>query len=188
MPSVTSYTKAQIDALLAGAKGIPGRTTIATPSTFGVAASGSGKVLTPTGWSFTDQETGAASSELVYHSVSGSFGMATAGWWMLVMQAGFGFNAGATPLPDHVLATVSSYNDVIETTHMLPCTPAPGYAAGRNQYGCEGRIPTHVFQQPTSIITSGGIQPRFYWPGDATQKGPTGTANPFIRVFATRLG
>ena len=32
MPSVTSYTKAQIDTLLAGAKGIPGRTTIATPS------------------------------------------------------------------------------------------------------------------------------------------------------------
>lgn len=163
MPSATSYTKAAIDALLAANKGIPGRTTIATPSTFGVAASGSGKVLTPTGWTFTDQETGSASTELVYHSGSGSFGMATAGWWQIVLQLSFGFTAGATALPDHVLATVYSYNDVIETHDMIPCTPAPGYAGSRNQHGCEGRVSTHIFKQPISSVSSGGIQPRFFW-------------------------
>lgn len=189
MPSVTSYTKAQIDSMLAAAGGgIPGRTTIATPSTFGVAASGTGKVMTPAGYSFTDQETGAASSELVYNAGDGSIGMATAGWWILAIQAQFGFVAGATALPSHVMATVSTYNDLIETTNSMVCTAAPGYSALRNMHGCEGRWSTHVFRQPNNGVTFGGIQPAFYWPGDATPKSPNGGTNPFIRLFATRLG
>ena len=188
MPSVQSYTKAKIDALLAANKGIPGRTTIATPATFPVVASGTGKQLAPWSWTFVDQETGAASTELVNFAGSQAFGFATAGWWLLSWQVNAGFTAGATALPDHLRLQFWTYYDTVQITETMPCTPAPGYIGGRTLHGCENRVNSHVFRTPGSGVAGGEVTPYLYWPGDATIKSPTGGTNPYIRALATRLG
>lgn len=166
-----------------------GGTTIATPGVKEQAASGTGKRLATTNWTFRPYKSGQPGPSLVAKDANYGFAFAEAGWYQISAYLNVGFT-GAT-LPDHFRLEYSERNASDGFIHDVPCRNADAdNGSGRSVYGAQVVLPSHTFYQEGVDITLATANKLYlYWPTDAvaTAGWNTGMA-PSINLYVSRLG
>lgn len=172
-----------------GGGGSFGGVSTATHSGVAQAASGAGKRVTFSGWTFAPSTDGQPGPTL---DASGTgFTPHDAGWYQLNCWLAFGFVAGSTALPGHLRLEISPFTDPDSLITEVPCAAVESdNGNGRSVYGVQTWLTSMVFYQPAAAtVGANGLIPAVYFPGDAAACATWRTdLAPRLRVDVTKLG